>query len=158
MVASTVTTVVTTTVVAVPSSAVTTVGGFNRTPRRPSVGRPLLARRPSDRDHRGGDRPFNRDRRDDRPSGGFRSGGTTVRTAAVTTTAAATPVGRLLRPPRRQAALEAQRLTDAVRGPCNPPRLHGLSTRDDIVSGRTPRPGYAAGVRVISSIGRAVDF
>ncbi|MFF7179705.1 hypothetical protein, partial [Streptomyces sp. NPDC008121] len=25
--------------------------------------------------HRGSDRPFNRDRRDDRPAGGFRSGG-----------------------------------------------------------------------------------
>ncbi|MFF3326003.1 RNA helicase, partial [Streptomyces sp. NPDC002889] len=56
-------------------------GGFNRDDRG---GRPF-ERRDNDRGgfrrddrpaaHRGSDRPFNRDRRDDRPSTGFRAGG-----------------------------------------------------------------------------------
>ncbi|MFE3739666.1 DEAD/DEAH box helicase [Streptomyces sp. NPDC059134] len=56
-------------------------GGFNRdrgAERRDDRGgdRRDGARPFERRDHRGGsDRPFNRDRRDDRPSGGFRSGG-----------------------------------------------------------------------------------
>ncbi|MFC8763539.1 DEAD/DEAH box helicase [Streptomyces sp. NPDC057193] len=49
-------------------------GGFNRDDR----GGRSFERRDNDRPtggHRGSDRPFNRDRRDDRPAGGFRSGG-----------------------------------------------------------------------------------
>ncbi|MBT2369461.1 DEAD/DEAH box helicase [Streptomyces sp. ISL-10] len=58
-------------------------GGFNRD--RDDRGGRSFERRDNDRGgfrrddrpaaHRGSDRPFNRDRRDDRPSGGFRSGG-----------------------------------------------------------------------------------
>ncbi|MEU9293354.1 DEAD/DEAH box helicase [Streptomyces sp. NPDC048266] len=49
-------------------------GGFNRDDR----GGRSFERRDNDRPtggHRGSDRPFNRDRRDDRPAGGFRTGG-----------------------------------------------------------------------------------
>ncbi|MFE9135460.1 DEAD/DEAH box helicase [Streptomyces sp. NPDC007355] len=49
-------------------------GGFNRDDR----GGRTFERRDNDRPtggHRGSDRPFNRDRRDDRPAGGFRTGG-----------------------------------------------------------------------------------
>ncbi|MFC8596252.1 RNA helicase, partial [Streptomyces atroolivaceus] len=43
---------------------------------RPSFNRDRRDERPSGGFRSGGgDRPFNRDRRDDRPSGGFRSGG-----------------------------------------------------------------------------------
>ncbi|MEV5656814.1 RNA helicase, partial [Streptomyces sp. NPDC052291] len=41
----------------------------------PSFNRDRRDDRPSGGFRSGGDRPFNRDRRDDRPSGGFRSGG-----------------------------------------------------------------------------------
>ncbi|MFI8101714.1 DEAD/DEAH box helicase [Streptomyces sp. NPDC086023] len=52
-------------------------GGFERRDDRGGFNRDRNERGGFERrDHRGGsDRPFNRDRRDDRPSGGFRSGG-----------------------------------------------------------------------------------